>query len=375
MTEFVDSFGIYVPTSVSFSASQVSLLKRWNGIGTGSGTLGVVTAAGARGNPALIVPFGGFICKTLSHQATYTWGATINMSSVAGVGGADLVQFKNVDTTMCSLLIRADGSILVYAANNTSLVCLSTAVVIPANTNCYIEFQSTISGTSNINVAATVKVWDSSNNLLLTSTGNTNTGLSTNSLTTLTGIFGVSVTPFLAAVYNRIVLLSGGNTNGQCYFSDMYLNTSAGTTNTGFLGPVQIGPILPNGDGPTLNWTPNSGSVHYTRINELPSDEGTTYNFTSTIPATDTFDWEDIASFSGTVKTVQISYDAYSTDEGNCAIESVIGNTGSEQQSTPFPLAANYNYWHYAFDIDPATSLPWTRANFNAKRFGIRRSS
>lgn len=374
MTEFIDSFGIYVTSSAG--ASQRSLYKRWNGIGIGSGSLAVVPATGHRGNPALFIPFGGAIYKTLSHQQTFTVGFRLNMSSVAGVGGGDLIQFQNVDRIMCTLKVNADGSILVYANNDVSKVICTTGVAIIANTDCYLELQSTISGTSNVNVSGHVKVYDATDTLVANASGNVNTGVSTNALATLTGLFGMDVVPFFAAVYNRIGLLAGCVTNGQSYISDFYLNTSAGTTNLGFLGPVAIDAYpLPNGDGATLGWTPKSGGVHYTQINELPSDEGTTYVEAASAPLTDTYNWQDIASFVGTVKTVQVSFDGYSTDEGFCAVQSVVGNTGSEAQSDPLALPGSYLYRHYAFDLDPATGLAWTWPTFNAKQFGVLRSS
>ncbi len=376
-TEFIDSFGIYVTNSVSTGASAVSLYERWTGIGDGNHSLSVAAGKGARGNPALWIPFGGAIYKTLSHQQTYTVGFTLNMSSNAGVGGGDLIQLQNTAQILCSLMVNADGSVLVYANNTTSLVvCTLAAGFILANTNCFIELKSTISGTSNVNVAGTVNIYNAAGALLATATGNVNTGLSTNSLATLTGLFGMNVVPAFAAVYNRVGLLAGCTTNGQAYISDLYINTSAGTVNTGFLGPVIIDPYpLPASDGGTLQWTPLSGAVHFSQINELPSDGDTSYNAAPSAGLTDAYGWEVVTAFSGSVHTVQISYCARSTDEGPCAIKSCIGPTGALAQSPAFPLPGNYNYWHFAFDLDPTTGLPWTVAGFNANQKGVTRSS
>ena len=372
MTEFIDSLQIYVNDSGGSGPSQVSLYKRWTGIGLGTPTLAVKAGVGPRGDEALFIPFGGAIYKTLSHQQTYTIGFHVNMSCLVGVGNADLIQIMNVTQILCSLMVNPDGSILVYANNDQSrVVCTCPAGTLQANTWQFLELQSTISGTTSVVVTGEVHVDN-----VVVGTGSASTGLSTNDLQTLTGLFGINVVPFFAAVYNRVGILAGCNVNGQAYIADLYINTSQGTVNTGFLGPVEIDAYpLPNGDGSTLQWTPLSGSTHYVEINELPSNNGATYNYAASAPLTDTFTWEPVLSFTGTVKTVQISYDCESTDEGFCAIESCIGSDGSQAQSNPFPLPNLFNYWHYAFDLDPTTGLPWTISNFNSRQKGITRSS
>src|SRR5258707_1373437 len=78
MLKYAESMGIYVTHSLTslatVSDSQVSLLTRWNGIGSGNHDLCVDPVNGYNGGPALFIPFGGSICKTFSHHATYTLG-------------------------------------------------------------------------------------------------------------------------------------------------------------------------------------------------------------------------------------------------------------------------------------------------------------
>jgi hypothetical protein len=134
---------------------------------------------------------------------------------------------------------------------------------------------------------------------------------------------------------------------------------------------VRVEPIFPNGDGGTLQWTPLGGGSQYNKINENPADGDTSYLSSSTPGNISVFDWQDIPTFTGTVKTVQLSYYARKDDEGTRTFRGNIGNTGSEEQTATYSLGGNYLYYHQAFDVDPATGLPWTQPNFNAKKFGI----
>lgn len=369
MNEFCDSFGIYalavIGTPASFAPSQASLMTYWNAVGTGNPQTSVLGNKGNRGNPALYLPFGGSISRTVSHQATYTAIFRLNMGCAAGVGNngaVSLIDFSSMTTLptpLASLLVKADGSILVFGNNNTGVPIFTTAVVITANTDAVVEFKATISGTTNMNVAAEVRV-----NGVSVGSGNANIGRNVNTLAT-----GV-------ANFNSVVLNSGVATVGQAYISDFCLNNGAGATNTGFLAGViapyfQVGFLLPMADGTTLAWTPKSGSVHYTEINEIPQDGGASYVFDGTPGDVDTYHWQPIASFDGTICTVQLRFCAASDQEGLRTFQGNIGPGGGQQQTPEFGLCSGNFYRSASFDLDPTTGLPFTQAAFNGRQFGI----
>lgn len=372
MTEFVDSFGIYVPVAGGmYGPSQVSLLGRWNGIGSGSTTLGINPTGGVRGNPVLSVPFGGVIYKTVSHQPTYTVGFNVNLSSAVGTGGGDLFQLLNNGTIMCTMRVNVDGSIVVYAFNSqSSWTILTTGILLNPLIDNYVEMQATCTVYSGNLLRMFAQVWV---NGVSQGSNTIDTTVQVTSLVTQTGIFGNNPVPQSPAVFNRIGLFSGVQTNGIALYSDFYMNNATGSTNTGTFGIVEIDAYpLPNGDGGVLQWTPLGGSgAHYSEINTLPANGDLNYVFSATPGNRDSYNWQDIVSFSGTIKSVQLSYSARSTDEGLRSFQSTIGNTGTEQQGTEFGLPNDYIYFHQAFDLDPATALPWTRVGFNAKQFGI----
>jgi hypothetical protein len=319
----------------------------------------------------LYVPFGGTIYKTVSHQSTYTAGFNVNMSSASGTGGGDLFQFLNNSTIMCTLKVNTDGSIVVYAFNSqASWTILTTSALLSPNIDNYIELQATCSVYATNKLRMFAEVWV---NGVSQGSNTLDTTVLVTTLVTQTGIFGTNPVPNSPAVFNRVGFLSGVVTNGQAYFSDFYLNNGSGSTNTGPFGVVEIDAYpLPDGDGGILQWTPLGGSgPQWSEINTLPAPGDVSYISSSTPGQRSSFTWQDIVSFSGTVKSVQLSYSARSNDEGIRSFQSTIGDTGTEQQGTEFGLPADYIYFHQAFDVDPATGLAWTTLGFNAKQFGI----
>ena len=48
--------------------------------------------------------------------------------------------------------------------------------------------------------------------------------------------------------------------------------------------------LLPRSDGAYSQWTPNSGSVHYARVDETACNGATDYNYTNTVGNRDSYD-------------------------------------------------------------------------------------
>src|SRR5665213_3447113 len=367
MTEFTDSFAIYAninPNPVLLprpADSQVTLLTRYNAIGQGNLAMG--TQASPSGSMALYLPFGAAIFKTFSHQAKYTLGFRLNMDCLAGVGGGSLIDFWNCHFGLTTLIVNTDGSILVLGSPSDTPVTIcsnATPGLITADVDCYVEFQCICTDIgSDINVACIVKI----DNTVVAS-GNINIGVNKNRLVSGT------------ADFNVVTLNSGMSTNGRAYIWDLYLTNGSGATNTGFLGSsiapygITSQPILPNSDSATIQWTPLSGSVHFSEINELPGDLDTSYNGNTAAGNIDSLGWQPIPTFTGTVKSVQISLEQESTEEGTCIVKSNIGAAGAEEKGAPFGLCSSYSYQHEAFDLDPATGLAWLQTDFNVKLFG-----
>lgn len=352
-TIYADSFGGYdTLIGINPIPSQTSLLRRYNGISTG-GSIYVLTGAGNRGQNALYVGFGAGICQTFQHETTYVLGTRIKLSSDHGVGGGTLYRFANEGTILCSLLILNDGSVVVFAVNNTSLIACSSGVpVISADVPTYIELTASISGTINMALTATVSI----------------NGVDVCNGTVLTGTNSSSLYNKLPG-FNRVFLDSGVNSNGRCLYTDLYLR------NDSPIGPCEIDAHpLPNADGATHQWTPKSGGSHFVEINENPCDLDASYVETLSVGNVDSYGWQDLATLNKTIKSVQLTYWARTNDEGAPPrqFQGTIGAGGTEEQTQTYGLSTDYIGHHQCFDTDPATGVDWTVPLFNAKEFGIK---
>lgn len=363
MVEFAESAGIYVVDDdfgTHATASLLSLLRRWNGSSVGAAA-GVRGGHGARGNPAIYLPFGAALCKTFSHQSTYTWGERIRISTLGGVGGGDHIVFQNNSQILVTLSFNLSGFITVTGNNtSTTVICATSESVVKPDKDTYVELSATISADAlgDMSVAAEVRI-----NGVHVIRGSAAIG---RNLSTLTNG---------GATFNRVTVSSGVVTNGQCYLSDIYLTNGSGDTNTGFLARASfpyliVVPIFTISDTLDLAWTPSRAGTHWDLVNENPADDDTTYLAAATPGLVDSWNWQPIPSFTGTVRSVQLSLLARSTDEGTRSVKGNIGPAGAEQQTDEFGLCSSYLYRHQAFDKDPATAREWTRQGFNAKPFG-----
>lgn len=360
MNIYADSMGVYTLfNGVNSVVCGQSLRNRWNVTGQG-GDIFCEANKGNRGNPALNISFGGLISQTFVHRSTYILGLRLNMSCLAGVGGAaEFITYSNDRQPLITLQVNADGSILVYVWNNsTKPTILSIGPVIAAAVNTYLEFKATVSGTTILTISCEVIV-----NSISLGTGTVVTDRDANSLTSLD------------ATFNRITLNAGVANNGQTYISDLYLNDDTGGFNNDAFrnSSIKIDAYpLPNADGSQLDWTPDTGTVHFSRINENPADGDTSYIKTSAVGNIDSLGWQDLVTLTDTIPSVQLSLFARSTDEGPRAIQGTVGNHGAELQTDTYGLYYNYAYHHQSINLDPNGAIPWTPANFNAKEFGAK---
>ncbi len=124
---------------------------------------------------------------------------------------------------------------------------------------------------------------------------------------------------------------------------------------------------VPISDGSTLEWTPNSGTTHYTRLGDPAGspDDDTTYVSTST----DSFgDSVDCAPFSlpGTVSidSVQIIARAKLTaGSGNIRIHGVINGSATFGPAGPQAVTGSYANYTETWTTNPDTGQVWTQAD------------
>lgn len=181
---------------------------------------------------------------------------------------------------------------------------------------------------------------------------------------------------FGAGTCNTVVL-ANGNIGGFTGFDDLRVNDTTGPAPlNGFMGDTRITSAPPTGDGAELQWTPLSGGVHYSEVDEYPIDYDASYVNAPAAGLTDTYTFGPLAAPVGTIAAVQVR-DYAKTDSGGTDKLQAIARIGGADFLAPGGdqfVHAVYTGLDFIYPTNPSTGLPWTIAQINAAQFGQKRT-
>jgi hypothetical protein len=346
MLEFMDGFDHYT--------GNTNIARKWDTTSGGSGT--DFPAGRFGGNCFQFGPGGSGPSLTqgqLASVATRTVGFACKLGSI--VEGWIFFSFLDAGNNQVDLRLHTTGAI--YVTRNGATLA-TTSHVIPTGLWCYIEFQATI-GTAN--GAFSLKVWGlgASDGVWLTASG-VNTQNTINA-----SMDGVS--------------WNGDDSNPTIYIDDVYVLNSSGAANNNFLGESRILMNLPNSDdtatpGTNLQWTPNSGSNHYSCVDDTPTpDDDTSYVSSATAGQIDTYKYPALSP-TGAIAGVQNVLCARKDDAGVRSISSEYRSAAGANYDGAIAFSPNSSYlmFRQIYENDPATNGPWFLANLNGAEFGIK---
>lgn len=317
------------------------LTSKWTFFPSNIADCVVNTSSARNGTGCLAITRSG-ISKTIDNLQSWIVGAA-HMWSAYGGG----VSLTNINVGTVAWSIQGDGTIVVSGPGG-SLGQTTPTQAIALNKYYYIEMKT----------------------LLHSSTGTVEMHINGQSVLTLTS-------KNTAAAANADVVTFSGPAGGVLvYVDDIYVCDTTGSNNT-FLGDVQVGVIKPNAEGDKLEWVPNgTATVHFSRVNEMPPDDDTTY-VSSTMTGTSTTGPSDLYKFEavGTGRTilgVQTNIFARKDDEGNRALSVLTSNGGSISSGDPTGRYVNLTYIDYLnqFDTNPNGGA-WTPTVINTTQWGV----
>ena len=171
--------------------------------------------------------------------------------------------------------------------------------------------------------------------------------------------------------------LTGTNTSyagvslyGIIPIDDLYINNGLGTVHNSFEGDIKIVCYYPDAAGTYSQWTPLTGP-NYAQVNEALVDNDTSYVYTATTGAMDTYKFGPFTLPSGgAITDVQAVAIARKDDAGAHQVAQVIRSGGANVVGTPEPVMNSYTCFRTIYPVDPATAAPWTLAGLNAAEFG-----
>jgi hypothetical protein len=189
-----------------------------------------------------------------------------------------------------------------------------------------------------------------------------------------------------ATTINRVML--GGaprdNRNGlqPAYYDDWVItDPHTGTTNLGRIGDSRIVTLVPNGDAGPNNGTPDTGTTHYTQVDENQWSNAHGVTLTNTSGQEELYAMGDLSSTPASIAAVRVLGIATKSDAGDCFLETVlksgsttVAGTTSGGANVGQPLLTTPSYTHVSdiFEVDPNTSAPWTAAGVNAMNCGVK---
>lgn len=331
----------------------------YNGLGANTGLISKWTAPSGSGNSMTAGRFGGQawrlqpaigqgIERSLpAAGTTFAVGAAIRLTSLfPGTPSAKshLCLTKFGSFFQCGILFDAGGTISAWRLSGDvsgTLLGTSAAVMAP-NIWYYIEVEFVISTT-----VGRITVYVNGTQVLnLTGQNTANGGVGTNADTL------------------HLASTNGGNGNGGFVdYDDIYV-TDVATK----LGERRIETLRPSADATPLNWTPDTGTVHFSRVNATLA-QSVTFDQASVVGNLDLYDIADLSSTPATIDAVQYNVFAQKTDATTRAIASVGDIAGAQDISPDMSLGVGVGKFQYLALTKPGGGA-WTAADVNSLRIG-----
>jgi hypothetical protein len=154
------------------------------------------------------------------------------------------------------------------------------------------------------------------------------------------------------------------------YVTDGEVDTPK-TDADGFLGPIQIVTLMPNGDNSPNQWTRSAGTENWENVDEKKStNPDTTYNYTGTTGNVDSYTFSDLSTAGGTWTVLAVDSIIRAQRADAVSAESITVTTGSQtpvsNNVTEVEGAGNYwNYFHNIYEYSSGTT-DWTETTVNA---------
>lgn len=344
---FIDGFDHYATADIGL---------KWSGI-IGGANATINATGGRRGGGALSLTAGARVWKDLAGSATMLAGAAYKTNGFGAYGGNDfngLLYFSGAVAPHVWIGCLSDGALAVYrrSGSGTTDVLLgqTTGNAVPLNVSFYLEAKATIDA-----AAGSVRVLV--NGVSVLNLTGINTFNSANSGATTTRVQVGS--PFVF-----------GGSSITTVIDDLYIADNGGTVNNDFFGDCRVDMVLPSSDGTYHDFTPDSGTVHYSRVNEAVADAATNVA-SSVVGAKDSFHFAALSGIVGVVRGVQIVDAALKDDAGTRSISHLAKQGVSEAYTSAIPLSTDRKLYTTIHETDPATGVGWTQAGVNSAEFGV----
>ncbi len=155
--------------------------------------------------------------------------------------------------------------------------------------------------------------------------------------------------------------------SGNTQIDDVYvLDTTGSSPQNDFLGDVRVVTLYPVADGTHTQWTPDTGTDHFSRVNEHLIDGDASYVKDATPGDKDSYLMD---TFLGVIYSAQLNLGARKGEAALRQLAPLIRQAGTDHVGTTSTLSLDYLFYSWILDNDPLGN-PWLAATINADEFG-----
>jgi hypothetical protein len=155
------------------------------------------------------------------------------------------------------------------------------------------------------------------------------------------------------------------------WLDDIVIADDLGGQNDDFLGDLRISTLVPTADTAQKAWTPSSGSDNFSRINEIPPDDDTSWVASATPGDRDLYTMAPLGMTPLAIKGLQQTAVARKDDAGERALSLVLKSGTEVAVASPAVLGSSYAFIEAIHEQDPATGEAWNPAAVDAVQAGM----
>ena len=170
--------------------------------------------------------------------------------------------------------------------------------------------------------------------------------------------------------FDSIALLSQGGGSPVWRFDDLYICNGAGSVNNDFLGDSEVNTLLPIADGPSVAFTPSTGSDHYALVDEIPPSTSD-YNTGATDGDRELYQFTGLTATSGIIRAVATYPHVAKVGTDPKFIQDTVRIGATDYDAASVALGTGFVYVPRIREVSPATAAAWSVAEVNAARFGV----
>lgn len=283
---------------------------------------------------------------------TFIVGAAMNRNTT---NITRIIEFRSDSGSTLHLYVNVSnlGLVTIHRGDGTQLAASASGALNINSLWQYVEFKATLGDSPSGSVEVRVNG----------STVCSATGVDTKNAGTATHFDQINI----GSTANGMV------DNQHLYVDDVYMCNGLGSSNNDFLGDVTIETKFPNANGTYSQLLGNDGNSvdNYLLVDET-SPNTTDFVSSSIDGSIDTYNFQNINSTTGNVAGVFLhAYVSKSGSGGAKSIRLLSRLNGTDYAGPDKVLSTSYEYMGQLQEINPDSSVAWTRSDIDNAEFGV----